>query len=403
MRMIYWVIGFLFLTTSMAFAAPKTASDYFSLGTRLYNAKDFEGAYYAFEAGLVLNPKSAAGYQGLGDSLYFSGHQYDAMKAYQKSLALNPNNPKLTAFVKDFKPNDIPTVTVTPSATGEDRVVVSGQDLGATGNKTASQGPTAVSTPDLRLALDKNTWVRGYVGYDFALLSDLTTSLNVLGSSLAASSGVTGTTSSGSNGILAGVEFGVAVDPGNAFSICIENVWTQTESFNSGVSNVSDPNATFQPSFSPSLTSVALNYYAFIPNDKGSRTYFQFGAGLYQAVVGFTGWDPATILSSPQESGSFSAVGLGGTFGIGETMVLDKSFALDIVGRGRIVSFGQMTADQITRGGAATTDGPYAIAVNSTTGAIAVVPVGNNIGGAYRYAVVDYSGFDVNFALTYFF
>lgn len=408
MRMVCQIVFLVLLSASTVSATVRTAADYFSLGTKLYNAKDYEGAHYAFEAGLVLDPQSAEGYQGLGDSLYFSGHQYDALQAYQKSLALNPNNPKLEAFVKSFKPNDVPTATVTGTqeVNGEERVVVTGQDLGATGDKSGSQEGTQAPKPDLRLALDKSTWVRGYLGYDFALLGDLIGGISAL-SSENANTVNNVVTDTGSNGLLAGVEFGIAIDSGNAFSISVENVWTQSQTFSNGVSDISDPTALFEPSFQPDLMSVSLNYYAFIPGEKGSRSYIQLGAGVYQTVVGFTGWDPSTVLSGegldPNETGTFTATSFGGTFGFGETFAIGKDFGFDISGRGRIVTFSQATAAQITNGGAISTNGPYAIMINTANSAIAVEPVNPNIGNGYRYAVIDYSGFDISSSFNFYF
>ena len=152
--------------------------------------------------------------------------------------------------------------------------------------------------------------------------------------------------------------------------------------------------------------SVSLNYYAYIPGDKGSRSYIQLGAGMYQAVIGFTGWDPSTVLSSeglsPNETGSFTATGFGGTFGFGETFAIGKDFGLDIAGRARIVTFSQVTAAGINNGGTPSTNGSYTIAINSGNGAIAVVPT-SQIGTSYRYTVIDYSGFDASASFNFYF
>jgi tetratricopeptide (TPR) repeat protein len=89
------------VTPTMA-ATPNTASVYFKMGTKLYEAMDFQGALLNFQAGLAL-VNSAPGYQGLGNCYYSLGRSQEALSAYQKSLALNPNNPHLTSFVETIK------------------------------------------------------------------------------------------------------------------------------------------------------------------------------------------------------------------------------------------------------------------------------------------------------------
>ncbi|HXL72066.1 MAG TPA: tetratricopeptide repeat protein, partial [bacterium] len=106
MKCLGFALILIFLTTGIAFAAPKTAVEYFAMGAQLYSVKDYQGAAYSYEAGLELDPNNAGAYQGLGDCYYFLGRQTDAMTAYQKSLALNPQNLKLAEYVKTFKPQD---------------------------------------------------------------------------------------------------------------------------------------------------------------------------------------------------------------------------------------------------------------------------------------------------------
>jgi tetratricopeptide (TPR) repeat protein len=399
MKLFCWVAGFIFLTAGTVFAE-KTAPEYFSMATQFYNAKDYQGAYFAFEAGLKVNPASAAGYQGLGNCLYSMGRQSEAMEAYQKSLELDPKNDKLAAFVKTFKPLDSIT-----QETDKTRVTVA--DTEALSAGTASEPvKTAMgaSRPEVRVAIDKMTWAKAYVGYDYALLADfkggltsLTLQAEANPNSPNATSAPVATTSSSS--ILVGAEFGIQVDPGNGFSLSVENAWTENQGFSNGISIVGDPNQIFQASFQPQLFDISLNYYAYLARGKGERTYLQFGGGFYQATVGFSGWDPN--LSVPNESGTFSDSTFGGTVGVGETLALGDTFALDIFIKARIAAFNQLSASQINNGGT-TTNGPYGIAINQTTGSMGVM-TSNSINNGYRNVTLDYSGLDGSLAFDFYF
>ncbi|HXL73683.1 MAG TPA: hypothetical protein VN963_08675, partial [bacterium] len=218
------------------------------------------------------------------------------------------------------------------------------------------------------------------------------------------------TSSTGSNGFRAGAEFGIDLDQGNGFSISFENVWTQGISYNnnetqtlvdsSGTTILAPQSASFQPS----LMSISLNYYAYLPGGRGSRAYFTVGGGYYQATVGFVGVDPT--LSNPNESGTFTDSAFGWTFGFGETLAIGNSFGLSLSARGRIVAFNQMTASSVNNQ-TTPNPGPYAIVIDdsssTTTGTIYVTSTSNISTTTYRYAVLDYTGFDADLSFAFYF
>jgi hypothetical protein len=406
------------LTAGFAFAAPKTAAEYFAMGAQLYSAKDYQGAAYAYEAGLELDPKNAGGYQGLGDAYYFLGRQADAMIAYQKSLALDPKNLKLMEFVKTFKPQD---------STGDETETTMFSKMQATPvidySTVNSQASTISSKPEVKFATGKSTWVRFYGGYDFALLSDLNNGINAW-TPLLDSGSNTVAASTGSNGFRAGAEFGMLLDRGNGLSISCENVWTQTESYNNGVTqNGGNNGVTLAPqsaSFQPSMMDISLNYYAYLPGGKGSRTYFTVGGGYYQATVGFVGVDPT--LANPNENGTFTGSAFGWAFGFGETLAIGNSFGLEFSARGRIVSFSQMTSNTVNNTTQPDGGTGYAIVISTTStsttgvGTINVAPVSSittttsstgttsTTGNSpYRYAVLDYTGVDADLSFNFYF
>ena len=395
------------LTTGVAFAAPKTAAEYLAAAAQLYSAKDYQGAAYSYEAGLVLDPNNAGGYQGLGDCYYYLGRQTDAMTAYQKSLALNPSNPKLTDFIKTFKPQDA-------AGASDGTTITMFSQMQATPvidySNTNSEPSTVKSKPEVKFAIDKSTWIRFSAGYDFALLSDFNNGVNAQQTLLDSNPNSTTatTTSTGSNGFRAGGEFGVDLDQGNGFSISFENVWTQGIGYNNNeTQTLVDGSGTTvlapqSESFQPGLFNVSLNYYAYLPAGKDSRAYFTVGGGYYQATVGFVGVDPT--LSPTNENGTFTDSAFGWTFGFGDTLAVGNSFGLTLSARGRIVAFNQMTTTSVNN---STNSGPYAIVIDNSTsttaGTINVTPVSNINATSYRYAVLDYTGFDADLSFAFYF
>jgi len=397
------------LTTGSALAAPKTAAQYLASGAQLYSSKDYQGAAYSYEAGLVLDPNNAGGYQGLGDCYYFLGRQADAMTAYQKSLALNPNNPKLVDFVKTFKPQDA-------AGTGADTTMFSQVksspeiDYSSPAN---SQASTITAKPEVKFVMDKSIWIRFSSGYDFSLLSDFNNGVNAQQTLLESNPNSTTavTSSTGSNGFYAEAELGMDLDQGNGFSISYGNVWTQGINYSNNETQTLVDNSSGQTilaprsaSFQPSLMNISLNYYAYLPGGKGARSYFTVGGGYYQATVGFVGVDPT--LPTPNESGTFSDSAFGWAFGFGQTFMIANTFGIDLSAHGRIVAFNQMTASSVNNS-TTPSPGPYAIVIDnssSTTAGTINVTSTSNIGSAsYRYAVLDYTGFDANLSLSFYF
>jgi tetratricopeptide (TPR) repeat protein len=399
------VLFLILLTTGFALAAPKTAADYFAMGAQLYSVKDYQGAAYSYEAGLVLDPNNAGSYQSLGDAYYFLGRQTDAMTAYQKSLALNPKNLKLAEYVKTFKPQD---------ATGNETEITMFSKMQATPvidySTVNSQAATISSKPEVKFVMGKGTWVRFYGGYDFALLNDLNTGITSSQTLLDSNpnSVTAATANTGSNGFMAGAEFGLLLDPGNGLSISCENVWTQNLGYDSGLQSVTVNNGmTLAPqsaSFNPSMLDISLNYYAYLPGGKGTRTYFTVGGGYYQAFVNFAGVDPT--LSNPSESGTFTGTAVGWKFGFGETLAIGNSFGLEFSARGRIVTFAEMSTQTLTNQPSPPSGSAYAVVINNygaNLGSIYVTST-NNIGGySYRYAVLDYTGFDADLSFDFYF
>jgi hypothetical protein len=278
-----------------------------------------------------------------------------------------------------------------------------------------SEASTIKSKPEVKFAVDKSIWVRFSGGYDFSLLSDFNNGVNAQQTLLESNPNSTTavTSSTGSNGFHAEAELGLDLDQGNGFSISYGNVWTQGINYSNNETQTLVDNSSGQTilapqsaSFQPSMMNISLNYYAYLPGGRGARSYFTIGGGYYQATVGFVGVDPT--LSTPNESGTFTDSAFGWTFGFGQTLTIGNTFGLTLSARGRIVAFNQMTSPTVNN--STTIDqgqGPYAIVIDdsssTTAGTINVTPVSNISTTTYRYAVLDYTGFDADLSLSFYF
>ena len=69
-----------------------SASDYFDLGSLLYEKKDFIGAEAAYRQSIALNPNDYAAHNNLGNTLKGQGKLEDAIAAYKTAIRIDPND-----------------------------------------------------------------------------------------------------------------------------------------------------------------------------------------------------------------------------------------------------------------------------------------------------------------------
>ncbi len=276
--------------------------------------------------------------------------------------------------------------------------------------------PTTSSPTDFSLALSRDWWVRFYSGYDFALLDDVIKGTNnypvfvkqvtgsvvvvITGGGGGPSSTSTVSSSAGNNGIDSGLEIGRKLDDNSALSLTFENVWSQSDNYSVVQSGVT----TLSQTVNPDLMSASLNYYRYLFQQKGGRTYVTLGFGYYHAAVGWVDYD--TNLVKPNVNAVFTGDTVGGTLGIGQVLAIGDSFGMELSARGRLATFSQVTSPSLTENGTQDTSyGPYTLAItqflNSNT--LQAYAVRNLVPLQGRYAVVDYTGFDSNLSFNFYF
>ena len=275
---------------------------------------------------------------------------------------------------------------------------------------TLSTSTTLLPNPAVPVSMvfSKNWWVAAYGGYDYAFFGDLNTASRNYANFLreaGSPSTIQGPAQTGNSGIRAGMEIGFSLDQENAISLSLENVWSQTL----GLSYVSNGVVGRSFDVNPDLISASLNYHRNLLSQSWGKTSVSIGLGYYHAVVGMTNYEGNL---STTFTGAFLGDVLGGTLGIGQSMVLDDSFEFKFSLKGRWATFNQLQASSISPNMNAFGP-PYELVViknenfglSSDADYIDYAPqqLINMHPNDYRYAVVDYSGFSADISFYFHF
>ena len=273
-------------------------------------------------------------------------------------------------------------------------------------NPTPSIGNQTINVKE---PISNNWWIKATIGYDYAFLGDITTSikniqnyaqaLNVLnGNNIHQASSQTG-----NSGLVAGLEVGTNLDGENTLSLKVENIWTQNMGWT--YANVNAPPA-FNFNIYPDLESLTINFEHILFDPSWGKTFLTVGGGYYQAEIGMTVFNG----TNPAGNGTFTGNNLGGTLGIDQTVNLNNSFNLEFTINGRLATINQVTAQNLNEA-SGVVSGPFYLAVlninvsrglSSNTDFLHWVSQSsmNQNPTYYRYAVVDYSGISGDIGLN---
>jgi len=184
-------------------------------------------------------------------------------------------------------------------------------------------------------------WISFYSGYDHALMGDIQDGLRDWEGVFEENGGV-GNTSVGGSGFLTGVEFGLPLDEGNAFSLQVETVLYRTQSvlcdYNMG-SEFGDI------VLQPSLVDLVLNYDLRIAGAGGNGTHLLLGAGYYVAAVDVMASE--SLVFGAQYETRLRGDTFGGTLGLAQDFDLGGGVGLRFGVKGRLASVGKLTSRSI--------------------------------------------------------
>jgi hypothetical protein len=243
--------------------------------------------------------------------------------------------------------------------------------------------------PSQSATLSKDFWVRVYGGYDFSVLGDVINGQKGY-AAWAKSLGFQGNYAVDHSGIAAGGECGLNLDKDNSFSVSVDRVWTSPETASS-----SNGVLTQTQTITPDLIGVSLNFYHTLIRGAGCSTFAGFGGGYYHANVDYSSLGPYNDLAT------LGGDILGGTFTLGEKVKLGDSFSLDLIARGRLAYFSEVTTQTVT-GSYLYVPAPYTLCIQPPGYQVILLSSTASVQeGTNRAAGVDFSGFQGTLGLTY--
>ena len=394
-------------------------------GQALLRAGQYAKAVDYFKNAIQADPQDAEAYQDLGDAYTKLGDTENARAAYEKSLQIDPNNPAARSSLNDLGPSptaqdhsnfntlsqDHPAMGSSPAATGTKKF-----DEDSTVTQQAEpwhKNPGAVRayvTDDGMARIDRaRLWTRFGVGYSYSMQTDLMNSATAE-NGIIASNGWSGSATGDTNGYHLFGELGFLLNPYMGLGIGLGYLRTNDYHFNTDLGNgpatvagtVYDSDFEDE-SLTPTAVPLTVDLYLFLP-DGGGRFFVSAGAGLYFGKVHVE--DNYSYVISANDptfsdifSGDLTATGVGFEVGVGREFAIGRNLGLSLYGRGRyarLTNFRGTVYNPDTGGQA---DDGLAVYPDGEVFSTDVSNIGNN---GVNYATVDFTGFDVGAALTFY-
>jgi hypothetical protein len=405
------------------------ASDYKDAGQALLRAGQYAKAVDYFKNAVQADPQDAEAYQDLGDAYSKLGDTSNARAAYEKSLQIDPENPTARAALNGLGPSPAAQDRTNFNTSSQDHPSTGSSPAPATGTRkfdednTVTQqaepwhkNPGAVSayaTGDGGLPyMDRaKIWLKVDGGYNYSAQPDLLNSATVE-TQLISTYGWTGTSMADRNGYNVGGELGFLINPNVGFALGLRylrsNDYHLNQNLQNGPATVTGGGGVTYDSdfedetFSPSAGVLSGDFYFFLP-DPGGRFFVSAGVGLYRGTVHVE--DNYSYVISNDDPGFFDnfsgdlyADGVGFQASVGRDFALGPRWSLSVYGRGRYARLTNFRGTVYTPDGYQADDG-LALYPNGEVFSTDVSNIGNN---GVNYASVDFTGFDVGLALTFY-
>ena len=408
------------------------ASDYKVGGQALLRAGQYVKAVDYFKNAVQADPQDAEAYQDLGDAYAKLGDTGNARSAYEKSLQLDPNNPTVRAALNGLGPAPAEQDHSNFNNLSQNHPDLGSSPAPATGTKKFDEDSTvtqqaepwhkspgavsAYSTGDGGLApMDRaKIWLKVEGGYAYSAETDLMNSATVE-TQLIADNGWTGSSTADHSGYNFGGELGFLINPNVGFALGLRylraNDYHLNQNLQNGPATLGGTayNSDFEDeTLSPSAGILSGDFYFFLP-DPGGRFFVSAGVGLYRGTVHvednysyvisqYNAGDPYYNLSTDTFSGDLYADGVGFQASIGRDFALGPHWSLSVFGRGRYARLTNFRGTVSSPDGYQADDG-LAVYPNGEVFSTDVSNIGNN---GVNYATVDFTGFDVGLALTFY-
>lgn len=402
------------------------ASDYKDGGLALLRAGQYAKAVDYFKNAVQANPNDAEAYQDLGDAYVKLGDNENARSAYQKCLDIDPNNGSARSSLNDlgsapgtdsnsggtFQERLWPTPTPPTGVNkfDEDSTITQQAEPG---NK--KRGTTVTYADDGMARMNRaKLWFQADLAYNYSMQTDLIDSSStfnngtfVPGNAIAGSNTYTGSSLSTNNGLDFGGELGFLVNP--YFGIGLGARVIRTGDYTADVQY--DTGDYEHLTLGPEVVPITLDLYLFLP-DSGGRFFLTGGTGYYAGVVHVDQTTTSNnFFSTPNGpsptvtdnwSGDLYSGNIGFQLGVGRDFAIDRGFGVEIFARGRYAKLTNFkgTLYEANNGGTQT----YALAASGSAPTVvdAELPQYINSANNERYATLDFTGFDIGAALTFY-
>jgi tetratricopeptide (TPR) repeat protein len=410
-RTLGFCLSFLLLVPAVLNAA--TAGEYRDMGTALYQKGLYAKAADYFKDAVQADPNDWQSYQGLGDAYLKMNDNADALDAYQKSLQINPNNTSLQAQVDNLRASGA-TAPPPNSNAGqwEESQPTTVVKTVVVERPYRRPRPQPVNYNDgLNVVDHAKVWTKVGLGYAYSQPGDLSTSADSWNNDIKAN-GWTGSATSPNYGLDLAFELGFLINPNNGLAIGLKYVslsdYNLNVNFQNGPTSVAGNlyDSDFdQLTLSPYILPLTLDYYLFLPDSTG-RFYLTAGGGYYFSTIHVNRSYSYVIQNNdPTQTNNFTgdlhSGGLGFEFGIGREWAISPNMGFVLFADGRYAKITNFTGT-ITDGNGNTAN--VGLATDPNFNNEVFVDDTTRIGGASgtHYSTIDFTGFDVGLALTFY-
>lgn len=416
-QLVLTFLGILLMVPTGLMAVTTIAQDYDDQGMSLYNRGLYEKAIGYFNSAAQANPNDWQAYESIGNAYAKLNNNQAALDAYQKSLQINPNNSTLSVVVDNLKnsKNTSPASSTNNQNNWSENEPVQNQNSTVVVQPGIRPRPGGIWTEpavDYKDGLNPidhaKLWTKLELGYSYAQLGDLTDAANNInnGTYVNADLGLpiayNGNSISSNSGLHLGAELGFLLNPYMGLAI-----GAKAMAISNYTANVTYQNGDYENEIlSPYLVPLTLDYYVFLP-DAGGRFYFKAGVGYYASAVHVDETYSYSNFYNQHEStlvenwiGDLYSGNVGFQAGIGREFAISNRLGVELYAEGRYVKISNFRGTIVDQNG---NSADVALVTGTNKGVVDFdAPASVGSANAERYTTLDFTGFDVGFALNFY-
>ncbi len=394
--------------------------DYRDAGMALYRAGLYTKALDYFQKAVKADPSDWKAYEDLGDTYAKMDDLSSAREAYGKSLKIHPDNPTLRVLVEKLggsgkiapppssfvsenegdvsEPPTLPTATPAPKQFEEVNPVT--QKAEPWHEHPGAVSATTTGGGGLHRMNHSRFWIKGELGYTYSRQDDFINGANAYNSQIT-SNNWTGTTTASNHGLNVGGEIGFLINPYNGIAIGTRVLrgsdYHLDVNYEPGLTQPDFQNEILEPWVVP----ITLDYYLFLPDATG-RFFLSAGVGYYRGTVKV--YDDYDLIDNGGNAdtinGELTSGNIGFQVGFGREWALSNKWGISVYGRARYVKISNFTGILYNTSGLS---GTFGLETSTIDGIMDIDNTYNiSAGNSEKYATLDFTGFDVGLALTWY-